>query len=131
MALLKKTEEHKTESFHYEVDKSLKITSATKSSVSSYGSTYGRSSTPKATIKKITIYFKDGKFDKVSALGTSVPNRQTWKLYKEIETEISRIEKEIDLRDAARIVEESVDEKVMGSKMIGIIKKGKADEDSL
>lgn len=114
MALLKKVEEHKSESFHYEVDKSMKI-----ATMPPPATPYGRRPlpTPKTTGKKITIYFKDGKFDKVSALGSSVPNRETWKLYKEIEAEISKIEKEIDLRDTVRIVEEeSTGKSVMGSK---------------
>lgn len=121
MTLLKKVEEHKSESFHYEVDKSLKVATETKTSTSR--DMYGRARpAPKTIAKKITIYFKDGKFDKVSALGSAVPNRQTWKLYKEIE----RIEKEIDLRDTIKVVEEATDKKVMGSKMAGIIKKSKA-----
>lgn len=131
VALLKKTEEHKSESFHYEVDKSLKITSAT----TTIRDPYGRARpAPKTTQKKITIYFKDGKFDKVSALGSSVPNRQTWKLYKEIEAEISRIEEEISVRVKTKAIEISSEEKVLGSKMAGILKKsksGKVNEDSI
>lgn len=125
MALLKKTEEHKSESFHYEVDKSLKIASATVSTP------YSRSRTPaKTTAKKVTIHFKDGIFEKVSSLGTSIPNRETWRLYKEIEAEISRIEKEINLRETIKIVEEeSAGKSVMGSKIAGILKKGKESDD--
>jgi len=93
---------------------------------------YGRrplSSTPKTTTKKLTIYFKDGQFNKVSSFGSATPNRQTWKLYKEIEAEISRIEKEIDLRDTTRVVEEeSIGKSVMGSKMASIIKQGKQSD---